>query len=262
MRTIIVATVLVLAATPAQSRTWRVNTVGTGDAPTLHAAMDSALAGDVVLVEAGEYPLESGLFVRSGVRLVGESGPAHTLVYVAFSNDLPPTTVALQSGADMSGIHVRGSTTVVVYSENAGIDYCIIESENNFKVVEGSNSDFNNCLLLGGNVNIVATFFQSIIYSDLGFGAIGSTVFSCDVLGSVDPAIDASATNFNFSLDPQFCGIPGSGNYFLQSTSPCLGANNPFGPLPFDIGPLGAGCGTVRVEERTWGGVKALYRDP
>lgn len=115
---------------------------------------------------------------------------------------------------------------------------------------------------LGGVCNIVATFGQCIIYSDLGFGAIGSTVFSCDVLGPVDPAIDASATNFNFSLDPLFCGIPGSGNYFLQSTSPCLGANNPFGPVPFDIGPLGAGCGTVRLEERTWGGVKALYRNP
>lgn len=108
----------------------------------------------------------------------------------------------------------------------------------------------------------MATYGQCIIYSNLGFGAIGSTVFSCDVLGSVDPAIDASATNFNFSLDPLFCGIPGSGNYFLQSTSPCLGANNPFEPLPFDIGPLGVGCGTVRVEERTWGGVKALYRNP
>ncbi|HEX5130847.1 MAG TPA: hypothetical protein VFX92_00020 [Candidatus Krumholzibacteria bacterium] len=262
MKTIIVATVLVFAATAAQSRTWRVNTAGTGDAPTLHAAMDSAAAGDVVLVEAGEYPMESGLSVPSGVRLVGESGPAHTLVYVVFSYDLPPTTVSLRSGADMSGIHVRGSTTVVVYSVNADVDHCIIESENDFKVVEGSNSNFINCLLLGGVCNIVATYGQCIIYSTLGFGAIGSTVFSCDVLGSVDPSIDASATNFNFSLDPQFCGIPGSGNYFLQSTSPCLGANNPFEPLPFDIGPLGAGCGTVRVEERTWGGVKALYRNP
>lgn len=262
MKTILVVTVLVFAATSAQSRTWRVNTSGTGDAPTLHAAMDSAAAGDVVLVEAGEYPMESRLSVPSGVRLVGESGPAHTLLYVVFSYDLPPTTVSLRAGAAMSGIHVRGGTVVVVYAVDADVDYCIIESENNFKVVEGSNSTFINCLLLGGVCNIVATYGQCIIYSTLGFGAIGSAVFSCNVLGSVDPAIDTSATNFNFSLDPQFCGIPGSGNYFLQSTSPCLGANNPFGPLPFDIGPLGVGCGTVRVEERTWGGVKALYRNP
>lgn len=115
MKTIIVATALFLLSTAAESRTWRVNTAGTGDAPTLHAAMDSAAAGNVVLVEAGEYPMEARLFVPSGVRLVGESGPAYTVLYVVFSYELPPTTVSLASGAKMAGIHVRGSTNIVVY---------------------------------------------------------------------------------------------------------------------------------------------------
>lgn len=261
MKTIIVATVLVLAATAAQSRTWRVNTAGTGDAPTLHAAMDSAVAGDVVLVEAGEYLLGTGLTVPSGVRLQGESGPAYTLLYGAdIYNSY--ATVGLLGGARLSGIHVRGGTTVTLAISNALAEYCILESESDLHVAEGVTADLHNCLLIGGSANVIGTFIQCVIFSDLLTGAVGSTVFSCDVLGYVDPAIDASANNFNFSLDPQFCGISGSGNYFLQSTSPCLGANNPFGPLPFDIGPLGVGCGTVRVEERTWGGVKALYRNP
>jgi hypothetical protein len=89
----------------------------------------------------------------------------------------------------------------------------------------------------------------------------GSLFYVDDVVGSVDPAVDIPSTNGNFSLDPQFCGIEGSGNYFLQSTSPCLPENNPLGEQ-YLIGPLSAGCGAVRVQLRTWGGVKALYRNP
>jgi hypothetical protein len=79
-------------------------------------------------------------------------------------------------------------------------------------------------------------------------------------VGEVDPSIEISELDFNFSLDPEFCGLPESGNYFLKSTSPCLPENNPFG-FAVPIGPLPQGCGTVAVEEKTWGGVKALYRD-
>ncbi len=263
MKTMLFAAILAVVTTTAESRTWRVNTAGTGDAPTLYAAMDSAVAGDVVLAAAGQYPMETRLFVPSGVKLEGESGPAYTLLYDVSAPFPGPTTVELGAGAWLSRVRVKGRTNSVLNSHGAVVDYCIVESENNGNVAEGGEgaTDFNNCLFVGGEFFIVAALFNKcIILSDLGAGAIGSTLFSCDVLGYVDPAIDASATNVNFSLDPQFCGIPGSGNYFLQSTSPCLGANNPFGPIPDDIGPLGVGCGTVRVEERTWGGIKALYR--
>ena len=264
MNTMLLATVLALVSTTAEARTWYVNTGGTGDAPTLHAAMDSAIAGDVVLAAAGQYPMETSLFVPSGVKLVGEAGPAYTVLYDVTGPFPGPTTVSLGAGSGMSGVRVKGRTHSVLYSHGAVVDYCIVESENDGIVAEGGEgaTNFNNCLFVGGEFFIAAQFYQCIILSDLGIGAVGSRVLSCDVLGDVDPSIDASAANFNFSLDPEFCGISGSGNYFLQSTSPCLGVNNPFGPLPFDIGPLSVGCGTVRVEQRTWGSVKALYRNP
>jgi hypothetical protein len=94
--------------------------------------------------------------------------------------------------------------------------------------------------------------------SDMNSYASGSQLTECDILGQVASGIDIT-TDFNFSLDPQFCGIPGSGNYFLQSTSPCLPGNAPY-LFPFQIGPLGAGCGSVKVETTTWGAVKAMYR--
>ncbi len=259
MKRIIFVIAIVGFSSAGETRTWRVNTAGTGDAPTLHAAMDSVVTGDIVLVEAGQYALGSALGVPENVQLIGESGPAQTLLYL--DDFLEPTAVSLLSGAQLSGIYLRGNTIPVLFLHGAGAEYCIVEATIGQAVVqgEGNPSRFENCLFLGGEIAMPATFVSCIIMSNLGSYAVGSTLINNDVLGSVHPAIDASSANLNFSLDPQFCGVPGSGNYFLQSTSPCLPENNPFGS-PQLIGPLSAGCGAVSVEERTWGGIKAMYR--
>jgi hypothetical protein len=69
-------------------------------------------------------------------------------------------------------------------------------------------------------------------------------------------AIDAGG---NFSLDPQFCGVAGSYNYYLQNDSPCMAFNHPYGAFCPLIGAYPAGCGAVPVEEKSWGGIKKLY---
>ena len=245
----------------AQARTWRVNTMGTGDAPTLYAAMDSATAGDEVLVEAGEYPLAETLYVPEQVHLTGESGPAHTILYR--TGLFPISTLYLRAGSKVTGVQVRGYAQALVSIQGGGIviQECIINPDPDNSPVGGSyQPTLYNCLITGGVVHVVATYVSCILMSKLQSDAVGSQLFFCDVLGSVDPAIDASASNLNFSLDPEFCGVEGSGNYFLRSTSPCLGENNPFGPGIGLVGPLPMGCGAVKTETRTWGGVKALYR--
>lgn len=96
-----------------------------------------------------------------------------------------------------------------------------------------------------------------------GIGCSGAfpIVSCCDIFenagGDVICGIDAGN---NISVDPQFCGIVGSGNYSLQADSPCLGHHD----LPCGdqyMGALPAECGTVSVENKTWGAIKALYRD-
>jgi parallel beta-helix repeat protein len=72
---------------------------------------------------------------------------------------------------------------------------------------------------------------------------------------------DQTGINGNISVDPQFCGIPGSGNYYLQSSSPCAPNNHPDGTNCGQIGAFGVACGSVATKETTWGGLKALYRD-
>ena len=74
-------------AGPAGARTWRITPDGTGDAPTIQAGINSAQAGDIVLLAAGTYTWTSQggsdgsmLHLAPGVTLRGESGAAATIL--------------------------------------------------------------------------------------------------------------------------------------------------------------------------------------
>ncbi len=69
-------------------------------------------------------------------------------------------------------------------------------------------------------------------------------VTCCNIFGNAGGDWDGFLTDYlgqpgNISADPQLCGVPGSGNLYLQSDSPCLPANNDCGSL---IGAFGQGC--------------------
>jgi predicted outer membrane repeat protein len=79
------------AAAPAAARTWRVAPDGTGDAPTIQAAVDSARTGDLVLAAPGrytwtnqgtgdEYALIRFLRGATGFTVRAEAGPELTIV--------------------------------------------------------------------------------------------------------------------------------------------------------------------------------------
>ena len=83
---------IAVAASPAAARIWYVTVDGSGDAPTIQAAIDATSAGDSVVLAAGAYtwnaqggdhvglPGPSMLNMRSGVTLRSESGPAITIL--------------------------------------------------------------------------------------------------------------------------------------------------------------------------------------
>ncbi len=71
---------------------------------------------------------------------------------------------------------------------------------------------------------------------------------------------DHNGINGNFSAEPQFCGTVNSGNYYLQSDSPCAPGNHPDGYNCGLIGAFGPNCGTDPVEDQTWGSIKSLYK--
>lgn len=84
---------------------------------------------------------------------------------------------------------------------------------------------------------------------------------SCDLYGNeggdwVGSISDQLGVDCNISLDPQFCGVPGSGDYTLQNDSPCAPANSECGVL---IGALSVQCGEVSTQRANWSSIKSLY---
>jgi hypothetical protein len=70
---------------------------------------------------------------------------------------------------------------------------------------------------------------------------------------------DRTGIDGNISIDPEFCGIEGSGNYYLQSDSPCAPGNHPLGTDCGRIGAFPVNCETVPVADKSWGAIKNLF---
>jgi hypothetical protein len=101
--------------------------------------------------------------------------------------------------------------------------------------------------------------------SALGCYPWAPIVFECNNIFNTtfDPSAQCLATinqQHNFSADPEFCGIPGSGLYTLQSDSPCAPGNHPDGVDCGLIGALPVGCGEVEAKAKSWGQIKAMMR--
>jgi len=111
-----VSCILVLTLSPTASAiTWNVP----ADAPTIQAGIDSASAGDTVLVACGTY-YEHDLLMKSGITLRSETGladcvtiDAETLGRVMFCNTLSSTTA-------IEGITFRDGLVTGEYPEDVG----------------------------------------------------------------------------------------------------------------------------------------------
>jgi parallel beta-helix repeat protein len=96
------------------------------------------------------------------------------------------------------------------------------------------------------------------------FCSVATPILNCNDIFTTGPHYhgcpDPTGTNGNISVDPLFCGIPGSSNFQLQSVSPCAPGHHPNGDDCGRIGALDVGCGAVKTQPATWGSLKAMYK--
>lgn len=259
----------------ASPRTWYVAADGSGDAPTIAAAVDSSVNGDVILVGPGTYfvlgPYGGGILLKAGTSLVSEQGPMSTVLKPG--NPPQADLVSAYDNCVVSGFTVLGfGLTGAVSPVHIGGDFVeitdnIIDGATGYSaiMVGGTFSSIHNNVCFGGISEGVielartegADVFNNIILGDIHADlCIGFVSIHCNLINGSTPACPFQYNNF--SANPMFCG---EGNYYLQSDSPCAPGNQPDGIDCGLIGPLPVGCGPVRVETRTWGSVKAMYRD-
>lgn len=98
----------------------------------------------------------------------------------------------------------------------------------------------------GAAISGPASVFCSNIFSNAGGDWVG------DIAGQ-------AGSEGNISVDPEFCGVLGSGDDYLQSDSPCAPGNHPNGEDCGLIGALPVTCGPVSTEATSWSQVKTLY---
>jgi predicted outer membrane repeat protein len=129
----------------------------------------------------------------------------------------------------------------------------------------------NGAFLAGGGIYINSSspvIENNIIAFGTGgggihcYGASSPTVTCCDIYGNAGgDALCGVDGGWNFSADPEFCGILGSEYYYLQFDSPCAPGNHPAGGACGLIGALPVRCGTLKTEAKTWGAIKSMYKD-
>jgi len=282
---------LIHGAAPAQT-IWTVQPDGSGDAPTISAAIDSAASGDRIIVYAGWYT-ESGLVVdgkdltfqyQGGIPIIVSSGTG-VGTGITFRNTGPGTSIL--------GFEFRDYDTAVSIEDSDGtywyltIRYCntgvsisgvssaptvmfsLVDScGTGIGVSGGSGVSIRNMTIVNAEAGIEslggsATVSRSIIYGcDTGAQCSGGALtLSCNNfhLNTADYGGCAAGPD-DFYDQTLFCldagGSPGP--YYLDDASPCWAANNTCG---VDMGAFtqSAGCTGTATEETSWGAIKKMY---
>ncbi len=229
------------------------------------------IAGGCVYVQNSSMSIHDCLFHNN---YAGQSGAALSLAQdnLAYVENCRFT----YNWADMMGgaIEVYDGAPVItgcVFWNNTAVDWAggAVHFELGQPILSYCTFDYNNC----GNGSHVSSQYSGcqISYSIFTRGnsppittGAGNTysLLCCDLWSNTGGDFTGEFAGLlgvdgNFSEDPQYCGDHLTGDFRLQSDSPCAPGN---GDCPESlIGALPVACGTESAELSSWSRVKSLY---
>lgn len=252
LRPILIIVMLLVSANQLSARTWYINTGGTGDAPTIAAAIDSSMAGDMIELECGTYT-ETWLQMKSGVTLCSSTGYPECVTIDANSPSLPhrPVITCWHVGDDtlIQGLTITGGrATDSMYGGISGgglnihgaagprVERCLITG--NYAKVAGGVSvsqcqpTFIDCEITGNESFVMPAGIRVTggVFTAFRTSIIGNTGYDGRVASD-------SAANF-------YCCDFAPGNWDFEGSHLINDAD----------------CDFVSTETQSWGSVKALYR--
>ncbi len=283
---------IMLSVMSGSSRAIDVYSDGSGDAPTIAAAIAMAADGQTIRVFEGTY-YEENLLV-DGKNITFQYGGNIPVIEAPVAGSGTGLTVRNVTNLTIFGLHFKGfekglviedgvvsvwssyfsgcSTAVEVAGSSSDpyfvmtlVDSCgtgfDITGGTEIQVASVTIANCSTGIQISGGTTILE---KSIVYRcDTGADYMGGSVsFLCnDFWENGADYSGCSPGTTDFSALPRFCyeadGSPGL--YYLHVDSPCWSYNNDCG---VNVGAFTsvAGCSGTAVTRSTWGEIKALYR--
>jgi Right handed beta helix region len=165
--------------------------------------------------------------------------------------------------ATIEGNRIRNGRSVMLYYAGPCVIRANVMTGTRLTALAEPLTIEGNTIVGGGITGVTGTLTRNLVVGG-GIDCLGA-VLSCNNSWGAQTNYGFTCANVlgqdgNISADPQFCGVTGSGNYYLQADSPCAPGHHPDGADCGTIGAFGVMCGTVKAKAVTWGSVKALYQ--
>jgi len=284
---------IILQGVAAAQTTFVVKADGSGDAPTIQAAIDMAVSGDAVVVWGGYYGEDNLLVDGKDIYFQYQNGTPVIIsssyrqgTGITFRNAGMGTNIlgfefrefekgiSIENGAGMywycsiidcgTGIEVSGASSTPSIMFNL-VDSC----GTGISVLDGSGVTARNMTIVGTDTGVESlggNFILTMsIINGCNTGALcsgGSISLSCNnfYLNTTDYGGCAAGVDDFYGLT-RFCYAAGGSPdpYYLHIDSPCWAENNACG---LDVGAFTQlpGCTGTAVEETSWGTIKKMYR--
>lgn len=292
---LIVLAALVLGLwTWTRADTLHVSPNGSGDYPTIQAAVDAASDGDTILLGDGVFQGDGNrdiVVYDKALTIAPESGDPTRVVIDCSGSEAEP-----HWGFDIGSCYpclIQGITVVHGYKVAEGgsrwgaavfwhfsyvsLFNCVFaHNRANYGGAVGGgygSIEIESCTFYGngadewgGSVMLDDYGSMTLSHCIIAFGTGGGSVYTlsaataecCDIYGNVGGDYDDLpgwlGVNGNICADPLFCD-PAALDLSIAEDSPCA----PDGECGL-IGALPVGCGPTPISQRTWGAIKALYR--